>query len=314
MGRSERSCRNEVVVALANVFVSYRRGTDSARALLLVNAIKGSHPESASLAEHQRALDVYHDVSEPAGANWPERIRVALGEADIVLVVIGPGWLATSDEYHRRRIDQADDWVHQELATALAGAAAIIPVVFDDATMPSPNALPEPLRGLSERSAVMVRTDYFDRDIQPVLEAVRATADTDGRSTPHEPGSSGWPYPDPPLKVLPTALSDEEVATAVREMVPNWYIEESPLPEDPARTRVEIKRELTFESFPDVLRFMTEIGEHCAVVNHHPRWENIYRTLWVSLSTWDIGLRVANGDLSLAAHFDRVYERYTTAE
>jgi pterin-4a-carbinolamine dehydratase len=105
-------------------------------------------------------------------------------------------------------------------------------------------------------------------------------------------------------------LSAEDIATALRDMVPQWRIVERPLPEDASQTCVEFQRVLQFRSFLDALKFMTEVGQFCDDANHHPRWENVYRTVWISLSTWDIGQRVSHLDLILAAHIDRAYERY----
>ena len=110
----------------------------------------------------------------------------------------------------------------------------------------------------------------------------------------------------------PAPLSDEDIETALRDMIPNWVLVESALPEDDSKTRVELKRQLQFRAFRDVLAFMSDVGDFCDGANHHPRWENIYRTLWISLSTWDIGLRVSHLDLVLAAHIDKAYARYVT--
>ena len=45
-------------------------------------------------------------------------------------------------------------------------------------------------------------------------------------------------------------------------------------------------------------------------LNHHPRWENVYRTLTISLSTHDIGDRVSALDFELATYFDELSTRF----
>jgi pterin-4a-carbinolamine dehydratase len=45
-------------------------------------------------------------------------------------------------------------------------------------------------------------------------------------------------------------------------------------------------------------------------VDHHPRWENIWRTVTVWLSTWDIGHKVSRLDLELAQYFEALWARY----
>jgi pterin-4a-carbinolamine dehydratase len=83
------------------------------------------------------------------------------------------------------------------------------------------------------------------------------------------------------------------------------------VPGAPRQIRVELHREFVFRSFLDVLAFMAEVGDFADKANHHPRWENIFRTLDVYLTTWDIGHRISQLDLQLAQYFDRAYEKYT---
>jgi pterin-4a-carbinolamine dehydratase len=49
------------------------------------------------------------------------------------------------------------------------------------------------------------------------------------------------------------------------------------------------RRESSFGSFGDVLRFMTEVGQFGEAANHHHRCENAYRTLRIRVSTWTWG-------------------------
>ena len=46
-------------------------------------------------------------------------------------------------------------------------------------------------------------------------------------------------------------------------------------------------------------------------VQHHPRWENQWRTVIVYLSTWDIGLKISRLDVDLAKVLDGIYEELT---
>ena len=42
-----------------------------------------------------------------------------------------------------------------------------------------------------------------------------------------------------------------------------------------------------------LLEFMQNARAFIDETNHHPRWENLYHTLKVFLTTWDIGHRVS---------------------
>jgi pterin-4a-carbinolamine dehydratase len=297
-------------VAAVKIFLSYRRDSDGARAALVEKSIEGGFPATKS----ESTVHIFRDVRQRLGVDWPPNVEEELAASDIVVVVIGPDWLSTVDQYFKRRIDQADDWVRKEIALSLEQGKTIIPILFDDTAMPPVEALPESIAELSKKHGLPVRTSYFDTDVQPLLREImefRAGARDKGyRRSTEDYRDTRWPYPDPPLPVRPAQLSDEDIESALRDMIPTWSRVEGPLPEDENRKRVELARKFEFPAFLDVLEFMTEVGRFCDDLNHHPRWENIYRTLWVYLSTWDIGHRISHLDLILAAHMDKAFVRH----
>jgi hypothetical protein len=94
-----------------SIFISYRRDTDAARAVMLDSIISGTFNRD----DGGQVVRVYRDTSERLGVPWPEELRERCSAADIVLVVIGPQWLEAKDGFARRRIDRPDDWVRQEI-------------------------------------------------------------------------------------------------------------------------------------------------------------------------------------------------------
>src|SRR5262245_21641621 len=52
------------------------------------------------------------------GQRWPDEIRNRVLSCEVLLAVIGPTWLAAAHPNHRRRIDDSEDWVRQEISTA----------------------------------------------------------------------------------------------------------------------------------------------------------------------------------------------------
>ena len=91
------------------VFISYRRSD--------------SQDVVGRLYDHlERRLGtqaIFKDTeSISIGANFAERIRANLREANVMLVVMGPTWLSAQDKAYRRRIDDPNDWVRQEIELA----------------------------------------------------------------------------------------------------------------------------------------------------------------------------------------------------
>ena len=130
------------------IFLSYRREDSSGRVHWLKMQLDNRLGPNAAF------LDT---TSIQPGASWPERLRHALGAARAVLVVIGPRWLSATDEWFRRRIDDENDWVRQEVQLALEQGTRVVPVLVDGAVMPPRASLPAELAGLSDRQAVEIR-------------------------------------------------------------------------------------------------------------------------------------------------------------
>lgn len=135
--------------------------------------------DSAGLvrALHERLLHrlgarkLFLDVDAiAAGADFRAVLRDAVRRAEALVVVIGPHWLVT--EEGRRRLDDPDDVVRLEIATALEARVPIVPVLVDGARMPAATDLPEPIRALADRNAVEITNARFDTDAARLLSVL----------------------------------------------------------------------------------------------------------------------------------------------
>lgn len=83
------------------------------------------------------------------GADFVEELLARVRSARVLLAVIGPRWLTATDPAGRRRIDDPVDWVHRELAEAFAAGIRVIPVLTDQAELPTGAQLPPAITALS---------------------------------------------------------------------------------------------------------------------------------------------------------------------
>jgi formylglycine-generating enzyme required for sulfatase activity len=145
------------------VFVSYRRESAGAWAGRIADRLR----------QHFGARSVFVDVSniEP-GALFPKEIDDTVRRALAVLVVIDPSWTSLPEGGASHRIHEDDDWVRREIATALDGGAAVVPVLVDRARMPEPAGLPPDVRPLAQRQAIELSPVDFDADVQRLIEAL----------------------------------------------------------------------------------------------------------------------------------------------
>jgi pterin-4a-carbinolamine dehydratase len=280
-----------------SIFISYRQEDSAPEAGRLRATLVNQFGDEA----------VFMDTSSiQPGVEWPSRIRSALNSAKAVLVIIGPGWLRVSNEWGKRRIDEQNDWVRKEIEHALAQEKEVIPVLVrgvklkDD--LPS-DQLPPSITTLLERQAIEIRTSYWDHDVKLLQSRLESLAET-----PPAQESVGL-YPVPPPEI-PDPISDERLQIALKGTLSHWRKVVSPLPGEPDAVRTELFRAYKFNTFRDAIRFMNEVAPGCDIAIHHPRWENIWETLSVYLTTWDIKHRISDRDIQLAKYFDTAYDEF----
>jgi ribose transport system substrate-binding protein len=154
------------------IFINYRRDDSSASAGRLYDRL------SSHFASNQIFIDV--DNLAP-GVDFVEAIEESVGSCDVLIAVIGRRWLISSDEEGKRRLDNPDDFVRIEIATALKRNIRVIPILVEGGSMPVSRDLPNDLKPLVRRNALEVSHTRFNGDcerligaIERVLESARA--------------------------------------------------------------------------------------------------------------------------------------------
>lgn len=133
------------------VFISYRRSDSGAFVAELYERLRSRFGSA-----------VFRDQgSIQFGERFVSAITSRLREADVVLVVIGNGWLSATNE-HGLRLQQPDDTTRREVEMALTSGARVIPILLDDTPVPSADLLPPSLRPLREANAMSIATDDLD--------------------------------------------------------------------------------------------------------------------------------------------------------
>jgi hypothetical protein len=102
------------------IFISYRRDDASFPAGRLYDRLSG----------HFRQNQIFMDVDnvEP-GADFLEVIKASVGSCEVLIAVIGKDWLSSTDKEGKRRLDNPDDFVRIEIATALERGIPVVPVL-----------------------------------------------------------------------------------------------------------------------------------------------------------------------------------------
>jgi hypothetical protein len=147
------------------VFVSYRRADSRAYARLL----------QKGLVDQITPGHLFMDVTTLRdGQDFVDTIERAVVESAVMLLVIGPEWLTLVGEDGRRRLDDPDDLVVQEVRLAIENDLHLIPVLVGGAQMPTAEDLPPTLKRLWRRQARVLDDGHWDYDVGKLIEALRA--------------------------------------------------------------------------------------------------------------------------------------------
>jgi len=92
-------------------------------------------------------------------------IERTIATADVVLVLVGRGWLTAVGADGRRRLDDPQDLHRREVASALKQSSLLIPVLLDGVAMPSAATLPDDIAGLAGRNAVELSDSRWEYDV-----------------------------------------------------------------------------------------------------------------------------------------------------
>ena len=113
----------------------------------------------------------------PLGVDFVAFITDAVAKCDVLLAVIGRGWLTAADEAGQCRLDNPADFVRLEIAAALERKIRVIPLLVGGAKMPRKEDLPEPLRPLALRNGMELHDGRsFKADVDRLVAALKSLA------------------------------------------------------------------------------------------------------------------------------------------
>lgn len=138
------------IISMKTIFISYRRSDSADVVGRLFDSLKSRFG----------AKNVFKDLeSIPAGVDFRDFISNAINDSEVLLAVIGRDWVTVADDSGARRIDDSSDFVRLEISEALKNGVLVIPVLLGGQRMPDAEDLPDDLKDLVYRNAVLLRPD-----------------------------------------------------------------------------------------------------------------------------------------------------------
>lgn len=146
------------------IFISYRRDDTEGEAGRLFDDLVRAFGDNS----------VFMDVSGiNPGVDFRKAIDDNVASCGVLLAMIGPTWATISNSDGARRLDDPNDFVRLEIASALGRNIAVIPVLVHDAKMPHPEQLPDNLKDLAYRNSVEVTHTRWNSDVQLLIGALQ---------------------------------------------------------------------------------------------------------------------------------------------
>jgi hypothetical protein len=149
---------------MASIFISYRR----------VGALVHARALFERLRHEFGPNEVFIDLEGvDYGLDFVDILNEQLNGCQVMLALIDPQWATATDRQGRRRIDRENDYVRTEITTALARGIRTVPILIDGAEMPDSSDLPEPLRPLVRRNALILDFNRFDAEVSRLIGVIR---------------------------------------------------------------------------------------------------------------------------------------------
>jgi hypothetical protein len=111
------------------------------------------------------------------GRDFRKAIDQSVATCSVLLAMIGQDWLDLKDSRGGRRLEDPNDFVRIELASALRRDIPVVPVLVRGAKMPHVEQLPDDLKELAYRNAVELTHARWKSDVQVLLQALRPYLD-----------------------------------------------------------------------------------------------------------------------------------------
>ncbi len=150
--------------AMPKIFLSYRRSDSEDIAGRIYDRLVADFGKGS----------LFFDVDTiPFGIDFREFLQGEVQQCQVLIAIIGPTWLSTTDDDGHRRIDNTADWVRIEIESALARDIPVIPLLVRGARLPKATELPASLQALAYRNAATARAGRdFHRDMDVLIRGI----------------------------------------------------------------------------------------------------------------------------------------------
>jgi hypothetical protein len=191
------------------IFISYRRDDSEGEAGRLFDDLSRAFGKES----------VFMDVTGiRPGADFRHVIDDSVAHCGVLLSVIGPNWTTIANPDGTRRLEDPNDFVALEIASALKRDVPVIPVLVHGAHMPAVAQLPDSLKDLCYRNSVEISHTRWNSDVDLLIDALKSYV-TPNPATQQEAVHPAVPMPLPaPHPVTPAPAAPAKKSKLKRNL------------------------------------------------------------------------------------------------
>ena len=134
-------------------------------------------------------MDVEGDIRP--GKDFVRIINQQVAECDVMLVMVGRGWLSAASDEGQRRLDNPEDFIRLEIESAIQLDKLVIPVLINKTDMPRASELPTTLKPFARFQAVRLTQERVRADMSGIANHI-SQALTDIESERAAKESRSW--------------------------------------------------------------------------------------------------------------------------
>ena len=94
-------------------------------------------------------------------------------------------------------------------------------------------------------------------------------------------------------------ILDESAIAQALKALPGWSVKAG-----------NLEAKFAFKGFRDAIAFIMQIAIEAEVMNHHPEFHNSYSVVSFSFCTHDVGHKITDTDIRLAAAISKAADRF----
>ncbi len=143
------------------IFISYRRDSSQWVSKALDDAL-GARFGPRNVIKSATILSATDDQAA--------FVRADIKACATLIAIIGPDWLSFKNSDGVSCLDDDNDNIRLEIASALSGQVPVIAVLIDGTELPPSDSLPEDLKSLENCKALEIRSESFDADVDRLID------------------------------------------------------------------------------------------------------------------------------------------------